>query len=74
MLLINYYSTRVLNLNLHSYYSLPDLLLFLFGQNPVNQTLDGSRTNSDSATLCPALFCLSPVPCLPAPEFSIKTC
>ena len=70
MLLIIYYSTRDLNLNLHLYYSLPDHLLFLFGQNPVNQTLDGSRTNSDSATLCPALLCLPLVPCLPAPVFS----
>ena len=59
MLLIICYSDCVLNLNLRPYYSLPDHLLFLFGQNNVNQPQEGSRTTIKPDSLChaSALLC-----------------
>ena len=54
MLLIICYSTQVLNLNLHSHYSLPDHLLFLFGQNLCFGPGTVPRTTTLSVLLCPA--------------------
>ena len=54
MLLIICYFARVLNLNLHLHYSLPDHLLLLFGQDLCFGPGTVPRTTTLSVILCPA--------------------